>query len=287
MNTILRITRHPLTDERNDWLRRHFGNDIAVVTEDVVYGDDPVAAVVLVIERCAHPVLAVEAMGPEPKLIELANGLAERSIPLIRPVYRRDPKTGRVVVTGQDEAGRDVFAFERYEAVTVETRPALVGKPLPSAAGISLRRAIDSIMPLYRAWYECARADETAREAPIIKQAKALLAPTVQEYAQHLLALCAKQLAQWCHSTHFAGHFTVEKINTYTPVVSALKQVAPDVQEVDAYEACTLGNFFAAAVCVELATLVNDNRVTFTYNRGEGDDYDSYWADIVFSLKPH
>ncbi len=128
---VYRNVRHPATPDRMEWLQRHFGvTSQDIVTQDVPYGSDPVAAVMAVINNLSGDVVAVEAGGPEPVMIALAEGLAMKGIVLIRQVYQRDPVTGRVVVTGQDESGRDIFAFDRYEAVEIEVRKALVGKPL-------------------------------------------------------------------------------------------------------------------------------------------------------------
>lgn len=127
---VYRNVRHPLTEDRSEWLKHHFVTEITVHTEDVPYGDDPVNAVMKVLTGLDGEVVAVEAGGPEPVMIALAEGLAEQGIPLIRQVYKRDFATGRVIVTGKDERGRDILAFDRYEQVAVEVRKALVGLPL-------------------------------------------------------------------------------------------------------------------------------------------------------------
>lgn len=130
---ILRVSRHEATPSHVAALEAAFGDDISVITEDVPYGDDPVAAVQAVIDRLQLPddfdqedeVVAVEAAGPEPVLQALVEGL---DVPVIRPVFRRE--NGRVVVVGKDASGRDIFDVERYERLAVEVRPTLVGKPL-------------------------------------------------------------------------------------------------------------------------------------------------------------
>lgn len=130
---VLRVMRHPLDLEREAWLRDFFGEHMIVITEDVPYGDDPVASVQAVIDMIEaaedRQVVGVEAGGPEPKVIALVEALATQGIPLIRQVFQRGPD-GRVIVTGQDEKGRDILAFDSYEAVEVEVRKALIQRPL-------------------------------------------------------------------------------------------------------------------------------------------------------------
>ncbi len=132
-NVVLRITRHPLTEDREVSLRSVYGKDVRVVTEDIPYGSDPIAAVRALVERAevdGGKVVAVEAVGPEHVLLQLVEGLADDGIIVIRQVYKRDPETGRVIVTGKDERGRDILAFDCYEAVKVEVRKTLVGRTL-------------------------------------------------------------------------------------------------------------------------------------------------------------
>ncbi len=132
-NLIYRNVRHELPPDREKWLKDHFGLDVEFHTEDVPYKDNPVAAVMAVVARLeadGDRVIAIEAGGPESKLLPLSEGLAEKGIPLIRQVYVRDEASGRAKVIGKDDTGRDLFAFDRYEAVGVEVRKALVGRPL-------------------------------------------------------------------------------------------------------------------------------------------------------------
>ncbi|MBI2589722.1 hypothetical protein HYW32_01705 [Candidatus Berkelbacteria bacterium] len=130
---ILRVMRHPLSEDRRAALAVVFGDDLEVVTEDVPYGADPVAAVQAVIDMIEateeREVVAVEAGGPEPVMIALVEGLAEQGIHVLRQVFKRG-EDGRVIVTGQDERGRDILAFGGYEVVGVEVRKALVQRPL-------------------------------------------------------------------------------------------------------------------------------------------------------------
>lgn len=128
---VLRVSRHPLDETRMARFREQFGDDVIVATEDISYGDDPVATVKKLIGRaeaiCSQSgqTVAVEAAGPEAVLMALVQSLG---VPVIRPVFRRDGD--RVAVVGRDANGRDMFEVERYEALTIEQRPALVGKQL-------------------------------------------------------------------------------------------------------------------------------------------------------------
>jgi hypothetical protein len=125
-NTVVRISRHKLTDSHTAALKAAFGEGVEVTPPtDAHYGDDPVAAVQAVIDRFASAdttIVAVEAAGPEPVLMALIEGL---SVPVVKPVFRREGS--RVVVAGKDDAGRDIFEVERYERLTIEVRPTVVG----------------------------------------------------------------------------------------------------------------------------------------------------------------
>ncbi len=117
MKKILRITRHPVDAARETFLRDVFGDDLVVVTEDIRYGDDPVAAVKALIESFeadGSKVVAVEAQAPFPVLIKLVDHRRDIGAPLIRAQFERD-EGGRAIVTGQDERGRDLLKFSHYE----------------------------------------------------------------------------------------------------------------------------------------------------------------------------
>jgi len=126
---VIRIGRHVATQLHIVALKAAFGEGVEVTPPtDARYGDDPVAAVQAVIDSFAAPdttIAAVEAAGPEPVLMALIKGL---SVPVIRPVFRREGN--RVVVIGQDAAGRDIFEVERYERLAIEVRPTIVGELL-------------------------------------------------------------------------------------------------------------------------------------------------------------
>jgi len=128
-NTVVRISRHKLTASHTAALKAAFGEEVEVTPPtDACYGDDPVAAVQAVIDSfvsAGTTIVAVEAAGPEPVLMALIKGL---SVPVIRPVFRREGN--RVVVAGQDDAGRDIFEVTHYERLTIEVRPTIVGELL-------------------------------------------------------------------------------------------------------------------------------------------------------------
>jgi len=135
LQAVLRISRHEETDSHIRALQQVFGADVEVITNDLVYGDDPVGIVAELIEKLGsfdfdtnttYEVIAVEAAGPELVLQALVEGL---EVPIIRPVFRRE-ENGRVAVVGKDANGRDIFDVERYEQLVVEMRPSLVGKSL-------------------------------------------------------------------------------------------------------------------------------------------------------------
>lgn len=122
---VLRITRHPLDTDREAFLKGVYGFGLRIVTEDIPYGDDPVATVRALIERTEAGnanVVAVEAQAPFPVLIRLVD--ARFSIPLIRAAFERGPD-GRAIVSGKDERGRDLLKFSHYEElvrIEFETR---------------------------------------------------------------------------------------------------------------------------------------------------------------------
>lgn len=125
MKKVVRITRHPADVARVDALKGAFGNDVQVVTEDVSFGDDPVKAVVDLLGR-HEGVVAIEVVAPVPVLAKLTSAKRELGgVLILRAEFARGAD-GRVVVTSQDESGRDIFGFGYYEVierVQVQTRP--------------------------------------------------------------------------------------------------------------------------------------------------------------------
>ena len=116
-NIIVRITRHELDADRTSFLQKVYGNDVNVVTKDIPYGDDPVAAVktlIASVESSGGKVVAVEAQAPFPVLIKLVERRRDLGIALIRAQFARDG-SGRAIVSGKDESGRDLLKFSHYE----------------------------------------------------------------------------------------------------------------------------------------------------------------------------
>ncbi|MFA6132044.1 MAG: hypothetical protein WC702_03215 [Patescibacteria group bacterium] len=122
MSKFLRITRHPVLPAAEDWLRAKFGIDLEIVTMDVAFGDDPIGTVARLAAEVGE-VVAAEVVAPLPILARLLGARSEITFPLLRAEFKRDA-TGRLIVAGTDEAGRAVFAFDRYVRlirVSIET----------------------------------------------------------------------------------------------------------------------------------------------------------------------
>ena len=115
---VVRITRHPIDDDRTAYLRDVYGDNVAIVTDDIRYGDDPVAAVGDLIARVEADhdgkVVAVEAQAPFPALMRLVDSRRQLGVALIRAQFERD-EGGRAIVVGQDSGGRDLLKFSHYE----------------------------------------------------------------------------------------------------------------------------------------------------------------------------
>lgn len=117
MSIIIRITRHELDADREQFLKAVYGSDVRVVTDDIPYGDDPVAAVKALIERTetdGDKVVAVEAQAPFPALMKLVDRRRDLGVALIRAQFERDGG-GRAIVVGKDDKGRDLLKFSHYE----------------------------------------------------------------------------------------------------------------------------------------------------------------------------
>lgn len=116
-SVVLRVARHPLDSDRFQFLQAVYGHDIKVVTEDISYGDDPVTSVRALIERTeadVGKVVALEAQAPFQVLMRLVDNRRQLGIALIRAQFERD-ESGRAVVCGKDEGGRDLLQFSHYE----------------------------------------------------------------------------------------------------------------------------------------------------------------------------
>jgi hypothetical protein len=114
MSKVIRISRHPLDNERKAALRAAFGDDVEIVTTDIPYGDDPVARVGQLIEELGgEEVVAVEAQAPFPVTMKLVDANRKLGVKFIRAEFKRG-EDGRAVVVGKDDNDRDILAFDRY-----------------------------------------------------------------------------------------------------------------------------------------------------------------------------
>ena len=126
--TVLRITRHPLDESRERFLKEIYGDDVKSITVDIPYGDDPVAAVQALIKRLetnGDKVVAVEAQAPFSMLMKLVERKRDLGVALIRAQFERDAN-GRAIVVGKDDQGRDLLKFSHYEElekIEFQTRP--------------------------------------------------------------------------------------------------------------------------------------------------------------------
>lgn len=135
-NVVIRITRHAADAARANALKSAFGEEVVIVDHDIPYGVDPVAAVRQLIEsvevESGGKVVAVEAQAPLSVLIRLVQQRSEIGAKLIRAQFERDA-TGRAVVVGKDESGRDLLKFSHYEEfvrIEFEMVPLSVVQPL-------------------------------------------------------------------------------------------------------------------------------------------------------------
>jgi hypothetical protein len=126
-NTVVRITRHPIDSDREGFLRSVYGEDLEIVTNDIRYGDDPIASVKELIastETDGCKVVAIEAQAPFPVTMKLVDNRRDLGVALIRAQFERG-EDGRAIVVGQDESGRDLLKFSHYEEmvrIEFETR---------------------------------------------------------------------------------------------------------------------------------------------------------------------
>ena len=126
---VLRITNHPVEHAREQDLKSLFGDDIAIVNIDMVFGDDPRARLEDLLNAMPG-IVAIEAIVP-PWLLALLMPLRTKyNIKFIRPEYVREP-SGRVKVLTKNKRGRDVLAFSRYvEIVQWEYELAELDRPV-------------------------------------------------------------------------------------------------------------------------------------------------------------
>lgn len=125
MATVLRITGHQEVDsKRYEALKRAFGDDILIITQDVEYGPYPVETVRMLIEELPGPVVAVEAIAPFSILMALVQARDILKTKFIWAQFARE--NGRAKVVGKDASGRDILEFDSYEElvkIEFQTRP--------------------------------------------------------------------------------------------------------------------------------------------------------------------
>jgi len=128
MAKVVRITRHPADDARINALKKIFGDDTQVVNDDIPFGEDPVSAVVALLQKYGD-VVALEVVAPIPVLAKLTQARRELGdVLIIRAEFARG-LDGRAVVVSKDANGRDVFGFDHYEVVEcVEVKTRLLQK---------------------------------------------------------------------------------------------------------------------------------------------------------------
>lgn len=115
MKTVVRITRHEADADRIIELRRVFGEDVSIITNDIQFGDDPVLAVSECLARNQETV-AIEVVAPFPILVKLVEAQRRLGVLILRAQFKRE-ECGRAIVVGKDETGRDVLAFDHYEVI--------------------------------------------------------------------------------------------------------------------------------------------------------------------------
>ena len=125
MTKVIRITRHATDDDRQNFLQEVYGVNVEIVTQDIQYGDDHVQAVRDLVSQVGGEVMAVEAIAPFPVLMKLVDAQRKLRVDLIRAQFDRD-ESGRAIVIGQDDQGRDILQFSHYEKIkriVFETEP--------------------------------------------------------------------------------------------------------------------------------------------------------------------
>ncbi|MBI4022975.1 hypothetical protein HY375_02330 [Candidatus Berkelbacteria bacterium] len=129
---VLRITRHGTESDRLAAFKAVFGpEEVTVVCEDVRYNGDPAGAIRTVIDRIEldgeRKVVAIDPIAPLDLLQKIVDGRDRLGdVLILRAMHKRDPETGRVVVTGRDPQGRELLAFSHYEVleqIVIRTRP--------------------------------------------------------------------------------------------------------------------------------------------------------------------
>ena len=112
------FSRHQPDLDRINFLKNVFGPEVQVLNFDIRYGDNPVETISDFINEIEVDfdgnVVAIEPVAPFPVLIKIVDAKRQLGVKILRSVFARD-SFGRIVVTGQDSSGRDIFMFDRYE----------------------------------------------------------------------------------------------------------------------------------------------------------------------------
>ena len=112
------ISRHQPDLDRVNFLKNVFGPETQVLCFDIRYGDNPVQTIADFIKEIEVDfdgnVVAIEPVAPFPVLIKIVDAKRQLGVKILRSVFERD-SFGRIIVTGQDSSGRDIFKFGRYE----------------------------------------------------------------------------------------------------------------------------------------------------------------------------
>jgi len=115
---VIIISRHAPDFERVEFLKTIFGSDLQVLNYDIRYGENPANSILNLIneveEEFDGKVVAVEPIAPFPTLVRILEARKELGVKILRAVFARD-SFGRIIVTGRDSSGRDIFKFGRYE----------------------------------------------------------------------------------------------------------------------------------------------------------------------------
>ena len=113
---VIRLTRHPADNARINALKGFFGVETQVIDNDIPYGDDPVKAVVGLLQKYGD-VVAFEVVAPIPVLAKLTQARRELGDVLILRAEFQKGADGRAITVSKDTSGRDVFGFGHYDIV--------------------------------------------------------------------------------------------------------------------------------------------------------------------------
>lgn len=111
-----RVSRHPLSDAARNILESRFPEGIEIVElGDVPFGTTPRKNILDAITASGKNVELIEINAPIGVLIEIIGKLGETQ--LIQQIFKTDT-SGRKVVVGKDENGRDLFEPVGFKVIT-------------------------------------------------------------------------------------------------------------------------------------------------------------------------